>query len=243
MWFLMVFALAGMSALTILQTPREWFKNKVLRIVLIVYHTVGIASIALILFAVYRMKDGVLREIIVWTETCYFTLTLCGLVLSVVRYLAFEIARHFRHRTILRVLGSYTAFVLAVIGFSAAYMAPAVHNAVNIKTTEYNVGIEKSCDVDSFSVMVISDFHVGAGARHAEMDNMVKQVNAANADVIIICGDVCDSSSSTEDLAYMEETLKKLRSGYGIYYAEGNHEKECRFDADPYLSRAGVIIQ
>ena len=74
MWILLVLTLAVMSALTVIQTPREWLKNKLLRIVILIYHTVGITSIALILFAVCRMKDGLLREIIIWTETFYFTL-------------------------------------------------------------------------------------------------------------------------------------------------------------------------
>ena len=40
---------------------------------LILFHAAGIASILLILFAVYRMQDGPLRELIIWTETVYVT--------------------------------------------------------------------------------------------------------------------------------------------------------------------------
>ena len=54
MWIVLILSLAAMSALTIIQTPREWLKHKLLRILLLIYHTVGITSIALILFAVYR---------------------------------------------------------------------------------------------------------------------------------------------------------------------------------------------
>ena len=53
MWFALIVALLGMSALTIIQTPREWLRCRLLRMVLIVYHTVGIASILLILFVVF----------------------------------------------------------------------------------------------------------------------------------------------------------------------------------------------
>lgn len=242
MWYLLLFQLAAMSALTIIQTPREWLKNKVLRVLIIVYHTVGVGSIVLILFAVCRMKDGVLREIIVWTETFYFTLTLFGLFLSVVRYLAFEVARHFKHKNVLRVLSNHTAFVLAVVMISAIYMVPAIRSATELKVADYDVVIDKRCDADSLSVMVISDFHVGAGARHGEMDQTAKLVNASDCDLILICGDVCDSSSSVGDLEYMETTLKKLRCKYGVYYVEGNHEIQCRFDPEPYLLRAGVTI-
>lgn len=82
---------------------------------------------------------------------------------------------------------------------------------------------------------MISDFHVGAGARHSEMDQMVERVAAAKPELILIAGDVCDSASSVADLEYMEETLKKLSCPYGVYYAEGNHEVECR-------TRSGAVL-
>lgn len=242
MWALLIMALAMMSALTIIQTPQEWLKHKMTRVLLIAYHTVGVASIVLILFAVYRMKDGFFREAIIWTETLYFTLTAFALLLSVVRYLGFEIARHFRHRKILRILGNRTAFFLAAVLISAAYMIPSVYNATNLKTVTYDIPVDKPCASDTLSVAVVSDFHVGGGARHSEMDQMAALVSAAQPDVILIDGDICDSSSSVYDLEYIEETLKKLDCRYGIFYVEGNHEAECRFDPDPYLIRAGVTI-
>lgn len=242
MWILLILSLAVMSVLTILQTPREWFRHKVPRILLIVYHSVGIASLALILFAVCRMKDGVLREIIIWAETVYFTITAFALLLSAVRYLGFELARHFRHRRILRVLGSHIAFFLAVILLSAAYMIPSIHNALTIRTVSYEIGVNKTCDADTLSIAVISDFHIGAGARHSEMDRMADLLAEAEPDVIVIDGDVCDSASSLQDLAYMETVLGSLHCRYGVFYAEGNHEVECRYDPDPYLLRAGVTL-
>ena len=61
MWFALIAALLGMSALTIIQTPREWLKRPLPLALLILFHAAGIASILLILFAVYRMQDAKLR--------------------------------------------------------------------------------------------------------------------------------------------------------------------------------------
>lgn len=238
----MILSFAVLSALTIIQTPREWFKNKLTRILLIIYHTIGITSLVLILFVVYRMQDGLLREIIVWTETCYFTLAAFALLLAVMRYLGFELARHFKHRKILQLLSSPMAFFLAVVIVSAAYMVPSVHGATTLRTVTYDIQLNKSCEAQTLSVAVISDFHVGGGARHSEMDQMVERIAEAKPEIILIAGDVCDSASSVSDLEYMEETLKKLDCRYGMYYAEGNHEIECRYDPEPYLRRAGVVI-
>lgn len=240
MWFAMIAALLGMSALTIIQTPREWLKRPLPRILLVVYHTVGIASILLLLLAVHRMEDGLLREAIIWTETCYFTVTVYALLMAAVRYFGFELARHFRHRRLLRVLSSPSAFLLAALLVSAAYMVPSVYNATHLRTTEYDIHVDKPCGTDTLSVAVVSDFHVGGGARHSELDQMAALLTAADPDVILIDGDVCDSSSSAADLAYMESVLNSLDCRFGVFYAEGNHEQECRIDPEPYLRRAGV---
>lgn len=125
---------------------------------------------------------------------------------------------------------------------SAAYTLPSVHGAITLRTVAYDIALDKSCEADTFSIAVISDFHVGAGARHSEMAQMVERVAAAKPELILIAGDVCDSASSVADLEYMEETLKKLSCPYGVYYAEGNHEVECRTDPEPYLLRAGITI-
>lgn len=242
MWIVMILSFAVLSVLTIIQIPREWLRHKPTRILLIVFHTIGIASLVLILFVVYRMEDGLLREIIVWTETCYFTVLAFALLLAVVRYLGYELARHFKHRKILWILNSSLAFFLAVGLVSAAYMVPSVHGATTLRTVAYDIHLDKSCEAEAFSIAVISDFHVGAGARHSEMDQMVERVAEAKPELILIAGDVCDSASSEADLEYMEETLKKLSCPYGVYYAEGNHEVECRIDPEPYLLRAGITI-
>ena len=238
----MILSFAVLSVLTIVQIPREWLKNRPTRILLIIFHTIGITSLVLILFVVYRMPDGLLREIIVWTETCYFTVLMFALLLAVVRYLGFELARHYKHRKILHILSSPMAFFLAVGIVSAAYMIPSVHGATTLRTVTYNIDLDKSCEAETLSIAVISDFHVGAGARHSEMDQMAERVAEAKPELILIAGDVCDSASSVADLEYMEETLKKLNCRYGVYYIEGNHEMECRIDPEPYLRRAGITI-
>lgn len=242
MWILLILGLLSLSALTILQTPKEWLRHKPARILLGLYHAVGLASIALILFAVCKMKDGPLREAIIWVETCYVTITLFGLFLSAVRYLGFELARHFKHQKILRILGSRTAFLLASVLISVVYLVPSVYNATNLKTTTYHLEVNKSCADSTLSVAVVSDFHLGAGARHRELDQMKQQLLAAGPELILIDGDVCDSSSSVYDLEYMEAVLKQLTCKYGIFYVEGNHEAECRIDPEPYLLRAGVTV-
>lgn len=242
MWILLIAALLAMSAFTIYQTPKEWFKKPLLRIALLAYHIIGVASILLLLWGVHLMTNETLRQAIVWVETVYFTVTVYALVFALVRYLGFSIALRFQKRKLLNALGSRTLFFGIVLLVSALYLIPATYNALNLKTSSYNVTIDKACSDKSVKAVLLADFHVGAGATSYELDQMVKLTNEAQADVILIAGDVSDSSSSVSDLEYMEKSLKKLKSRYGIYYAEGNHERECNINPEPYLENAGVVI-
>ena len=242
MWLLLIATLLIMSALTIYQTPREWFKRPILRIFLLTYHVIGIASILLLLWAVYRMPDGFWRSTIVWIETLYFTVTVYALIFALVRHLAFSIALRFNKRKLVSALNSRSLFYCTVELISILYLIPAVHNAMNLKSKFYDVEINKVCADKSVKAVLLADFHVGAGATKYELDQMVELINAENPDVIFIAGDIADSSSSVSDLEYMGKSLKALNSRYGIYYAEGNHERESRIDPEPYLESAGVII-
>lgn len=135
------------------------------------------------------MPDGLLREIIVRTDACYFTVLAFALLLALVRCLGFELARRFKHRKILQLLNSPLVFFLAVFIVSAAYMVPSVHGATTLRTVAYDIALDKNCETDTFSIAVISGFHVGAGARHSEMGQMVERVAAAKPELILIAGE------------------------------------------------------
>lgn len=242
MWILLIAALLTMSAFTIYQTPKEWFKKPILRVALIVYHIIGVASILLLLWGFHIMKDGFLRNAVIWVETVYFTVTVYALVFALFRYLCFSIALRFKKRKLITIFGSRSLFFGIVLLVSLVYLIPATYNALNLKTAAFDVTIDKACSEKSVKAVLLADFHVGAGATKYELDQMVKLTNEANPDVIFIAGDISDSSSSESDLEYMESSLKKLKSRYGIYYAEGNHERECNINPEPYLDRANVKI-
>lgn len=242
MWFVLIFGLLSMSTLTILQIPREWFKKTISLIGIIIYHSIGILSIVLLLWFHHKMENEIIRDIIVDIETFYFVNTLFGLVLSLIRYFGFEIARHFQHRKIISILNNKVIFYMSLFVICIIFMFPGIYNSQNLKNTTYEITIDKKAEVDNLNIVGISDLHVGAGAKDKELKQMVDLVNKANADIILIAGDVCDSSSSKNDLSKLTSYLKMLKSKYGIYYVEGNHEDQCNYDYISYLKEANVNI-
>lgn len=76
--------------------------------------------------------------------------------------------------------------------------------------------------LDGFTLVQISDIHVGPLIRRRFMDAMVEQCNALKPDLMCITGDLVDGSVS--ELSHAVAALTNLRSRYGSYFVTGNHE-------------------
>ncbi|HTY99447.1 MAG TPA: metallophosphoesterase, partial [Rhodocyclaceae bacterium] len=73
-----------------------------------------------------------------------------------------------------------------------------------------------------FSIVQISDIHVGATIKADYVQAIVDQANGLDADLIAITGDVVDGS--VERLAPHTAPLAGLRARHGCYFVTGNHE-------------------
>ncbi|GIH98215.1 membrane protein [Planobispora takensis] len=69
---------------------------------------------------------------------------------------------------------------------------------------------------------VVSDIHLGplTGIRHSE--RIVRMVNALQADVVAVVGDLVDGTVA--ELGPLARPLADLESRYGAYFVTGNHE-------------------
>jgi predicted MPP superfamily phosphohydrolase len=77
-------------------------------------------------------------------------------------------------------------------------------------------------DLQGFTIVQITDLHVGNTIRRGYVERIVQQVNALDADLIAITGDLVDGSVA--DLAPHVAPLGRLRSRHGTYFVTGNHE-------------------
>ena len=86
-------------------------------------------------------------------------------------------------------------------------------------------------DLDGFTIVQISDIHVGPTIKRRYVQAIVDAVNEQLPDMIAITGDVVDGS--VEQLAAQARPLGDLRAPFGVYLVTGNHE---------YYSGAGPWI-
>ncbi|RJG06064.1 metallophosphoesterase [Noviherbaspirillum cavernae] len=73
-----------------------------------------------------------------------------------------------------------------------------------------------------FTIAQISDIHVGPTIKHGYLEAIVNRVNALQADVIAITGDLVDGSVS--QLRPHTAPLARLSARHGTYFVTGNHE-------------------
>ncbi len=73
-----------------------------------------------------------------------------------------------------------------------------------------------------FTLAQISDIHVGPTIKQRYLRRIVDKVNALDADVVAITGDLVDGKVS--ELAAQVAPLAELQSRHGTYFVTGNHE-------------------
>ena len=73
-----------------------------------------------------------------------------------------------------------------------------------------------------FTIVQISDLHVGPTIKRDYVQSVVDRVNELDADLVAITGDVVDGSVSA--LREHTEPLGSLKSRHGTYWVTGNHE-------------------
>lgn len=73
-----------------------------------------------------------------------------------------------------------------------------------------------------FSIAQISDVHVGPTIKHGYLQAIVERINALQADMVAVTGDLVDGT--VQDLAHHVAPLAGLISRHGTFFVTGNHE-------------------
>jgi predicted MPP superfamily phosphohydrolase len=92
-----------------------------------------------------------------------------------------------------------------------------------------------------YSIVQITDVHVGPTIGRDFVEEVVRQTNALQPDMIVITGDLVDGS--VEELRELVEPLRDLRAKDGVYFVTGNHEYYSGADAwIAHLATLGVRV-
>src|SRR6218665_2184901 len=105
-------------------------------------------------------------------------------------------------------------------GFSGYGMWRAFHPPVVNEVAVKLPGLPR--ELDGFTIVQLSDIHVGPLIQRRFMDELVARTNALKGDLVCITGDLVDGS--VEELGPAAAALRELRSRHGTFFCTGNHE-------------------
>jgi len=157
-------------------------------------------------------------------------------------------------REVLLVLGAWLlpAEIFAMLRVWSAAAVPALALAATLIGLYSAIGrprvVEVSVplrflppDLHGFTIVQITDLHVGNTIRRSYVERIVQQVNALDADLIAITGDLVDGSVA--DLAAHVAPLRQLCSRHGTYFVTGNHDYYSGAgEWIAYLQRLGIHV-
>jgi predicted MPP superfamily phosphohydrolase len=142
-----------------------------------------------------------------------------------------------RRLALSRALGALAAAVAAGAG------AAAVRGAVGpVKVEELEIAIARlPRNFDGFTIVQLSDIHVGPTIGRAFIEHLVARTNALRPDLVAITGDLVDGSVA--ELADAIAPLKNLIARHGVYFVTGNHEYYAGVDEWlDELTRLGIRV-
>ena len=76
--------------------------------------------------------------------------------------------------------------------------------------------------LQGLSIVQITDLHIGPTIKRRYLERVVDAVNALDADIVAVTGDLVDGS--LRDLRHHTEPLGRLTARYGAFFVTGNHE-------------------
>lgn len=151
--------------------------------------------------------------------TCY--LLIIFLIIDIMKFIFRITGFKGKTRDYLSKFYSNGICVIIIIFFIISY---GIWNAVHPIVTDYNINTYKNAGkIDSLSIAMIADIHMGISVRENGIDKMVTNINKLNPDIVFFCGDLIDESTPTRLNIYMGTAFKKIKSKYGVYVITGNH--------------------
>lgn len=136
--------------------------------------------------------------------------------------------------------------VTAIIVIAAASITvfAGYINTLNPILRTLNIKIQKNGrSLKKLNIILVSDIHMGTIIGNSRINNLVRQINRVNPDIVLLAGDIVDEDPAPIIKKNLGEKLKTIKTKYGSYAITGNHEYIGGVKAaSKYLTEHGIIL-
>ena len=199
------------------------FYSRVIKKLLLSDKSKNILTILLGLNFIFNILYVVGRYTDIISNTFYYLFSLSiGFTLVIFLYLVLHEVLNLFHKTLKGIDLSKRNFIKksgdgAMLALSTSYVTAGAYEGMK----EPVVNVVKF-NTFNFSIVQISDLHIGGLIDRAFVKASVEKINALKPDIVCITGDLIDTALEGIKDTILE--LTDIRSKYGIYYILGNHE-------------------
>jgi predicted MPP superfamily phosphohydrolase len=123
-----------------------------------------------------------------------------------------------RRRLLRRAVSGVAA---ATAGGLAGMAIGSALSSVRVKRVEVPIA-RLPKELDGFTIAQITDVHVGPTIGRRFLSSIVAEINALDADVVAITGDLVDATP--DEVGQAVSVLRELKAKRGVYFITGNHE-------------------
>jgi predicted MPP superfamily phosphohydrolase len=113
---------------------------------------------------------------------------------------------------------------LIVIGIVFLTVVGARFNAMMPRIQTLELTIHKNSPLKELNVALVTDVHLGTIICNSHFTRIVEKINSLNPDIVLFAGDLVDEDIEPMIRQNLGETLRQIKSKYGIYGITGNHE-------------------
>lgn len=117
----------------------------------------------------------------------------------------------------------YGSGVLPVC-FLLGILVSGYSNMSQLTITEYQVTSDKVSG--DYKVVLMTDIHYDTIQSPDILQNKIEEINAQNADLVLLGGDIVEEDTSKESMEEAFRVLGSIDSTFGTYYVYGNHDKQ-----------------
>lgn len=117
----------------------------------------------------------------------------------------------------------HTALIIPLL-FSTSMMIYGHINIMNVEPTYYTISTDKDIREEGYRICLIADLHFGSSIDVKELNKVCDEISAQNPDLVILCGDIVDESTSYKEMSEAFTALGKIKSQMGTYFVYGNHD-------------------
>ena len=117
----------------------------------------------------------------------------------------------------------HTSLLIPLL-FSTVMMVYGHINIMNVQQTYYRLSTDKPIREEGYRIGLIADLHFGSSIDLNELQAMCEEVSATNPDIVVLCGDIVDESTTHDQMKEVFKCLGNIKNTMGIYFVYGNHD-------------------